>query len=158
MNKIASFKIDHTKLLPGVYVSRKDFVAGNTITTFDIRTCKPNTGDVMATGELHAIEHIIATYLRNNVQWEDKVIYFGPMGCQTGFYLILAGEYSSEDILPLMQDCFSFTANFEGKIPGASAVECGNYLDLDLPAAKARAEKYLNILKNIMPDQLVYPN
>jgi S-ribosylhomocysteine lyase len=139
-------------------VSREDNVAGNIITTFDIRTCKPNTADVMATGELHAIEHIIATYLRNNAQWEDKVIYFGPMGCSTGFYLILAGRYSSEDILPLVLDCFSFTAEYEGKIPGASAIECGNYLDLDLPAAKARAEKYLSILKNITSDQLVYPN
>lgn len=158
MNKIASFKIDHTKLLPGIYVSREDFVAGNIITTFDIRTCRPNSGDVMTTGELHAIEHIIATYLRNNTQWEDKVIYFGPMGCTTGFYLILAGEHSSEDILPLVRDCFSFTADYEGDIPGASAIECGNYLDLDLTAAKIRAEKYLNILNHITPDQLVYPN
>lgn len=157
MNKIASFKIDHTKLFPGLYVSREDIVAGNIITTFDIRVCKPNTGVVLATDEIHTVEHIIATYLRNNKQWHDKVIYFGPMGCRTGFYLILAGKYSSEDILPLVHECFTFTVNYEGDVPGASAVECGNYLDLNLAAAKECAKKYVDVLTNITPSQLVYP-
>ena len=157
MKRIASFKIDHTKLLPGVYVSREDSVAGNIVTTFDIRVCQPNTPDMMGTGEIHTIEHIIATYLRNDADWEDKIIYFGPMGCRSGFYLILAGKYSSEDILPLVRDCFNFTANFEGDIPGATAVECGNYLDMDLPAAKTRAKKYVAVLENITSDRLVYP-
>lgn len=157
MNKIASFKIDHTKLLPGLYVSREDIVNGNVITTFDIRVCRPNIGVVMATGEIHTIEHIIATYLRNHEQWQDKVIYFGVMGCRTGFYLILAGKYTSEDILPLVYDCFDFTANFEGDIPGASAVECGNYLDMNLPAAKTCAKGYVDILSNITPERLKYP-
>lgn len=157
MKNIASFLIDHTKLFPGLYVSREDSVNGNIITTFDIRVCKPNTGDVLATDEIHTVEHIVATYLRNNEQWQDKVIYFGPMGCSTGFYLILAGKYSSEDILPLVRECFIFTANFEGKIPGASAVECGNYRNLNLDAAKTCAKKYVDVLTNITPAQLVYP-
>ena len=157
LNKIASFKIDHTKLLPGLYVSREDDVAGNTITTFDIRVCQPNTPDMMGTGEIHTIEHIIATYLRNDTRWEDKVIYFGPMGCRSGFYLILAGKYSSEDILPLVRECFGFVSTFEGEIPGASAIECGNYLDMDLSAAKTRAKNYASVLENITADQLVYP-
>lgn len=158
MKSIASFKIDHTKLLPGIYVSREDLVGDNLVTTFDLRVCKPNTSSIMGTGEIHTIEHIIATYLRNNNQWSDKVIYFGPMGCRSGFYLILSGRYISEDIVPLMQECFTFVANFEGAIPGASAVECGNYLDMDLPAAKARAEEYLSVINHITPDRLIYPN
>jgi S-ribosylhomocysteine lyase len=156
MKKITSFTIDHTKLLPGLYVSREDIVDGNVITTFDLRVCKPNTGDVLAIEAAHTIEHIAATYLRNNELWQDKVIYFGPMGCLTGFYMILAGKYSSEDVLPLVRDCFTFTANFEGDIPGASAVECGNYLSLNLESAKVCAKKYVDILTNITPPQLVY--
>ena len=156
MDKIASFKIDHTKLLPGVYVSREDFVGNNVVTTFDIRVCRPNTEAVMNTGEIHTIEHIIATYLRNHEQWKDNVIYFGPMGCSTGFYLILAGKYSSADILPLIKNCFHFVSTFEGAIPGATAVECGNYLDMDLPAAKQRAKEYYEVLSHITPDRLVY--
>ena len=157
MKNIASFEIDHTKLYPGLYVSREDFVACSKVTTFDIRVCKPNTSFIMNTGEIHTIEHIIATYLRNNDQWSDKVIYFGPMGCRTGFYLILAGKYSSVDVLPLIKECFAFVANFEGAIPGATAIECGNYLDMDLPTAKTTAEEYLNVLNNITSDRLVYP-
>lgn len=157
MKSIASFTIDHTKLLPGLYVSREDLVNGNVITTFDLRICKPNTGDLLTTEAIHTIEHIVATYLRNNDQWQDSVIYFGPMGCLTGFYMILAGKHSSEDVLPLVRDCFTFTANFEGDVPGASAVECGNYLSSNLKAAKVSAKKYLDILANITPDQLVYP-
>lgn len=157
MKSIASFKIDHTKLLPGIYVSREDYAGENVITTFDIRVCKPNTSHIMGTGEIHTIEHIIATYLRNQEKWSDKIIYFGPMGCRSGFYLIVAGKYTSEDVLPLITECFSFTANFEGAIPGATAIECGNYLDMDLPAAKKCAEDYLKILTNITADRLVYP-
>lgn len=157
MKNIASFLIDHTKLFPGLYVSREDVVNGNVITTLDIRVCKPNTEDIMGTGEIHTTEHIIATYLRNNPDWEDKVIYFGPMGCRSGFYLILAGKYSSEDVLPLVLECFKVVADFSGDIPGASAVECGNYLDMDLPVARTRAAKYCAVLENITADRLVYP-
>lgn len=157
MNKIASFKIDHTKLIPGLYVSREDLVGDCVVTTFDIRVCQPNTLNIMGTGEIHTIEHIIATYLRNHENWSDKVIYFGPMGCRSGFYMILAGKYSSDEVLPLVRDCFSFTASFEGAIPGATAVECGNYLDMDLSTAKKRAADYVATLNNITPCQLVYP-
>lgn len=157
MESIASFKIDHTKLLPGLYVSREDFVGTNSVTTFDIRVCKPNTGDVMSTGEMHALEHIIATYLRNHSKWKDKVIYFGPMGCSTGFYLILAGSYCSYIVLPLVLECFRFAAEFSGDIPGASAIECGNYLDMDLGAAKDRANNYYNIMLGADKNRLVYP-
>lgn len=156
MENIASFKIDHTKLYPGLYVSREDIVACSTVTTFDIRVCKPNTSFIMNTGEIHTIEHIVATYLRNHEQWKDKVIYFGPMGCRTGFYLILAGKYSSVDVLPLVKECFCFVANFEGAIPGATAVECGNYLDMDLNTAKSTAKEYFDVLNNITSDRLVY--
>ena len=157
MKNIASFEIDHTKLLPGLYVSRKDFAGNSIVTTFDIRLCKPNTSYIMNTGGIHTIEHIVATYLRNNAQWSDKVIYFGPMGCRTGFYLILSGHLVSEDILSLIKDCFVFVADFDGAIPGASAVECGNYLDMDLQAAKLYAKQYVEVLNNITPDRLVYP-
>ena len=157
MKNIASFEIDHTKLLQGLYVSRKDFVGDSAITTFDIRVCRPNTGHIMNTGEIHTIEHIIATYLRNSELWQDKVIYFGPMGCRTGFYLILAGDYVSEDVLPLVKECFEFVASFEGDIPGASAIECGNYLDMDLPSANEQAKNYCSILENITENRLVYP-
>ena len=157
MKKITSFTIDHTKLLPGLYVSREDFVGNSIVTTFDIRVCKPNTSDLMTTGEMHTIEHIAATYLRNHERWGNNIVYFGPMGCTSGFYLIVSGMYTSEDILPLVKDCFEFVADFEGEIPGATAVECGNYLDMDLPAAKKRAEEYSKLLKNITPDRLVYP-
>lgn len=157
MKNIASFEIDHTKLYPGLYVSRKDFVGNNIATTFDIRVCKPNTSFVMGTGEMHTIEHIAATYLRNQEHWGNKVIYFGPMGCRTGFYLILSGMHTSEVVLPLVRECFNYVANFEGEIPGATAIECGNYLDMDLPAAKKRAKEYCHVLETITPDRLIYP-
>lgn len=158
LENIASFKIDHTRLYPGLYVSRMDYVGENTVTTFDIRVCKPNSTHVLNTGEIHATEHLIATYLRNDSQWSNKVIYFGPMGCRTGFYLILAGEHTSEEILPLVCKCFSFVADYEGKIPGASAIECGNYLDMDLNAAKNTAKNFCYLLENITYDRLVYPD
>ncbi len=158
MNKIASFTIDHIRLVPGLYVSRKDRVNGTVITTFDIRMTSPNDEPVMNTAEVHAIEHLGAVFLRNHEEYKDRIIYFGPMGCRTGFYLLLAGDYDSRDIVPLMKEMFSFIASYEGEIPGASARDCGNYLDMNLPMAKYLAEKFLSgVLTGIRDDQLNYP-
>ena len=157
MEKIASFTIDHIKLQPGLYVSRRDRIGAETVTTFDLRITSPNDEPVMNTAEIHAMEHLGATYLRNNELWKDMVIYFGPMGCRTGFYLLLAGDLSSEAILPLVQGCFKFIATYEGDIPGASAKDCGNYLDLNLPMAKYWAKRYYDLLRDIPEDRLVYP-
>ena len=157
MEKIASFTIDHIKLQPGVYVSRKDKIGAETVTTFDLRITSPNDEPVMNTAEIHAMEHLGATYLRNDPEWQDKVIYFGPMGCRTGFYLLLTGDLTSEEILPLMKNCFRFIAEYDGEIPGASAKDCGNYLDLNLPMANYWAKRYLALLENIPADRLVYP-
>lgn len=157
MNKIASFSIDHIRLIPGVYVSRKDPVNGTVITTFDIRMTSPNDEPVMNTAEVHALEHVGATFLRNHEEYKDRIIYFGPMGCRTGFYLLLTGDYESRDIVPLMKEMFSFIVSYEGEIPGASARDCGNYLDMNLPMAKYLAEKFLsNVLTDIREDQLNY--
>ena len=158
MEKIASFTIDHLKLLPGVYVSRKDNVAGSVVTTFDLRMTRPNFEPVMNTAEIHTMEHLAATFLRNHPEYKDKTIYFGPMGCRTGFYLLLAGDYESKDIVPLMQEMFKFIAEFTGEVPGASAKDCGNYLDMNLNMAKYLAKKYLDeVLMNITEEILVYP-
>lgn len=158
MEKIASFTIDHIKLQPGIYVSRKDTVGAETLTTFDLRMTSPNEEPVMNTAEMHTIEHLAATYLRNHPTWKERVIYFGPMGCRTGFYLILAGDLESTDIVDLMKDMWTFIADFEGEVPGASAKDCGNYLDMNLPMAKYLAKKYLDkVINNITPDRLVYP-
>ncbi|MBQ2801280.1 MAG: S-ribosylhomocysteine lyase [Lachnospiraceae bacterium] len=158
MEKITSFTIDHIKLLKGVYVSRKDNFGGNTITTFDIRMTKPNGEPVMNTAEIHTIEHLAATYLRNHKDFGNKTVYFGPMGCRTGFYLLLAGDYSSKDIVPLLTEMFEFIRDFEGEVPGASAKDCGNYLDMNLPMAKYLAKKYLeDVLYNITDEHLIYP-
>jgi len=158
MEKIASFTIDHIKLQPGIYVSRKDNVGTETLTTFDLRMTSPNEEPVMNTAEMHTIEHLAATFLRNHPEWKERVIYFGPMGCRTGFYLILAGDLSSRDIVPLMQEMYRFIADFEGDVPGASAKDCGNYLDMNLPMAKFLARKYLTeIVENITEDRLTYP-
>lgn len=157
MEKIASFTIDHIKLQPGVYVSRKDRIGTETVTTFDLRITSPNDEPVMNTAEIHAMEHLGATYLRNDPDWQDRVIYFGPMGCRTGFYLLLAGDLTSEEILPLMRSCFRFMAEYEGDIPGASARDCGNYLDLNLPMARFWARRYLSLMETIKADRLVYP-
>jgi len=158
MEKIASFTIDHIKLQPGIYVSRKDHVGAETLTTFDLRMTSPNEEPVMNTAEMHTIEHLAATYLRNHPAWKERVIYFGPMGCRTGFYLILAGDLTSRDIVPLMQEMYRFIADFEGEVPGASAKDCGNYLDMNLPMAKFLAHKYLTtILDNISENRLSYP-
>ena len=144
--------------MAGVYVSRIDYVEGHPITTFDLRMTSPNDEPVMNTAEMHTIEHLAATFLRNHSEFGTKTIYFGPMGCRTGFYLLLFGEYSSRDILPLMKEMFTFIANFEGEVPGASAKDCGNYLDMNLPMAKYLAKKYLlDVLTDITEDRLVYP-
>lgn len=158
MEKIASFTINHIKLQPGIYVSRKDQVGDSVITTFDIRMTSPNEEPVMNTAELHAIEHLAATYLRNQPEFKDKVIYWGPMGCRTGNYLLMNGDYESRDILPLITETFEFIRDFEGEIPGATPMDCGNYLDMNLPMAKYLAKKYLDeILYSITPDRLTYP-
>ena len=158
MEKITSFTIDHIRLVPGVYVSRIDYVEGNPVTTFDLRMTNPNEEPVMNTAEVHTIEHLAATFLRNHAQYKDKTIYFGPMGCRTGFYLLLAGKYESKDIVPLMKEMFTFIRDFEGEVPGASAKDCGNYLDMNLPMAKYLADKYLKqVLDDISEAQLIYP-
>lgn len=158
MEKITSFTIDHIKLLKGVYVSRKDQFGSETITTFDIRMTKPNGEPVMNTAEIHTIEHLAATYLRNHKEYGAKTVYFGPMGCRTGFYLLLSGDYSSRDILPLLTDMFEFIANYHDEVPGASAKDCGNYLDMNLPMANYLAKKFLNdVLYNISEEHLFYP-
>ncbi len=158
MKKIASFTIDHIKLLPGLYVSRKDFVGSEVITTFDIRMTKPNGEPVMNTAEMHTIEHLAATYLRNHAEYGSKTVYFGPMGCRTGFYLLLAGDYESRDIVDLMKEMFTFIRDFHDEVPGASAKDCGNYLDMNLPMTNFLAEKYLReVLDNITEERLVYP-
>ena len=158
MEKITSFTIDHIKLQPGVYVSRKDHVGDSIITTFDLRMTSPNEEPVMNTAEMHTIEHLAATFLRNHTDYKDKTIYFGPMGCRTGFYLLLAGDYESKDIIPLMIEMYTFIKDFDGDVPGASARDCGNFRDMNLPMANYLAAKYLKeVLIDIKPDRLVYP-
>lgn len=159
MEKITSFTIDHLKLVPGVYVSRIDYVEGHPVTTFDLRLTSPNDEPVMNTAEMHTIEHLAATFLRNHAEYGSKTIYFGPMGCRTGFYLLLAEEYTSGDIVPLMKEMFTFIAEFKGDVPGASAKDCGNYLDMNLPMANYLARKYLReVLNDISEKQLIYPD
>ena len=157
MEKITSFTIDHIKLQPGVYVSRKDRVGAETVTTFDLRFTSPNEEPVLNTAEMHTIEHLAATYLRNEPDWKEKVLYFGPMGCRTGFYLLLSGDHESKEILPLLLGCFRFVADFQGDVPGASAKDCGNYLDMNLPMANYWGKRYAALLENITDDRLVYP-
>ena len=157
MEKITSFTIDHIKLLPGLYVSRKDRVGAETVTTFDLRLTSPNEEPVMNTAEVHTIEHLGATYLRNELEWKDKVLYFGPMGCRTGFYLLLSGDYESKEIVPLVRDCFRFIRDYRGQVPGACARDCGNYLDMNLPMANYWGAKYTELLENIDETRLVYP-
>lgn len=157
MEKITSFTIDHIKLKPGLYVSRKDQVGAETVTTFDLRLTSPNDEPVMNTAEVHTIEHLAATYLRNAEGWKEKVLYFGPMGCRTGFYLLLAGDYNSEDVVGLVRDCFRFIRDFRGEVPGASAKDCGNYLDMNLPMANYWGRRYAGLLENIDRERLIYP-
>ena len=157
MEKITSFTIDHLRLLPGLYVSRKDTVGGQVVTTFDLRLTRPNYEPVMNTAEVHTIEHLAATYLRNDPQWKDRVLYFGPMGCRTGFYLLLAGDLSSRDILPLVSDCFRFVRDYRGEVPGACARDCGNYRDMNLPMANYWADRYVRLLETMDETHLHYP-
>lgn len=158
MEKITSFTIDHIRLVPGLYVSRKDPVGDTTITTFDIRMTNPNEEPVMNTAEVHTIEHLAATFLRNHPVFGSKTVYFGPMGCRTGFYLLLSGDYESKDIVPLMTELFTFISGFDDEVPGASAKDCGNYLDMNLPMARYLAKRYLKeVLTGITEAQLNYP-
>ena len=158
MEKIASFTIDHIKLQPGIYVSRKDQIGQEVVTTFDLRMTSPNEEPVMNTAEVHTIEHLGATYLRNKEEIRDKVIYFGPMGCRTGFYLLLAGDYASKDILALVTEMFEFIRDYRGEVPGASPKDCGNYLDMNLGMANYLADRYLEkTLYGIDDAHLIYP-
>lgn len=157
MEKITSFTIDHIRLQPGLYVSRKDAVGAETVTTFDLRLTSPNEEPVMNTAEVHTIEHLAATFLRNNPVWKDRVLYFGPMGCRTGFYLLLAGDLSSRNVLPLVTDCFRFIRDYRGEVPGASPKDCGNYLDMNLSMANYWGRRYAALLETITPDRLTYP-
>ena len=157
MEKITSFTIDHIKLQPGVYVSRKDRVGSETVTTFDLRLTSPNEEPVMNTAEVHTMEHLAATFLRNEPTWKERVLYFGPMGCRTGFYLLMAGDLSSEEILPLVRDCFHFIRDYRGDVPGASPKDCGNYLDMNLNMANFWGRRYSELLDHITQDRLIYP-
>lgn len=158
MEKIASFTINHIKLQPGIYVSRRDTVGSEALTTFDLRMTSPNEEPVMNTAEVHTIEHLGATFLRNHKEYKSKTVYFGPMGCRTGFYLILAGQLESKDIVPLIKEMYEFIRDFEGEVPGALPMDCGNYLDMNLPMAKYLAKKYLEqVIYNIDENRLVYP-
>lgn len=157
MKPIASFTINHLTLLPGVYVSRKDTVGDAVVTTFDIRVTRPNAEPVMNTAEVHTIEHLAATFLRNHKEFGSRIVYFGPMGCRTGFYLLLAGDYESTDILPLLRELFTFIRDYKDEVPGASAIACGNYLDMNLPMANYYGERFLQVLENITEDRMKYP-
>ncbi|MBD5496644.1 MAG: S-ribosylhomocysteine lyase [Lachnospiraceae bacterium] len=159
MEKIASFTINHIKLQPGIYVSRKDKVGAETLTTFDLRMTSPNEEPVMNTAEVHTIEHLGATFLRNHPDYKEKTVYFGPMGCRTGFYLILAGDYESRDIVPLMTEMYEFIRDYKDEVPGASPMDCGNYLDMNLPMTNYLAARYLdNVLYGIDDSRLIYPD
>ena len=159
MEKITSFTVNHLTLLPGVYVSRKDTVGNEVITTFDLRMTRPNFEPVMNTAEVHTLEHLGATFLRNHAEYKDKVIYFGPMGCRTGFYMVLAGDYESKDVVPLVTEMYTFMKDFEGDVPGAAARDCGNYLDMNLNMAKYVAKKYYDeVLTDISEERLIYPD
>lgn len=158
MNKIPSFTINHEKLQRGIYVSRKDEVGNEVVTTFDIRMKEPNREPVVHPGALHTIEHLAATFLRNDEEWKDRVIYWGPMGCLTGNYLLLRGDLEPKDIVPLMQRTFRFIADFEREIPGAAPRDCGNFLLHDLPMARWEARKFLDeVLMKMTDANMVYP-
>lgn len=158
MEKIPSFTIDHNRLLRGIYVSRKDKVGGDTVTTFDIRMKEPNREPALHPGALHTIEHLAATYLRNDSEWKDSIVYWGPMGCLTGNYLLMKGDLQPADIVELMKRTFAFVAAFEGDVPGAAPQDCGNWLLHDLPMARWEARKYLEeVLENIREENMSYP-
>lgn len=158
MEKIASFTVNHLDLLTGVYVSRRDCIGEEVLTTFDLRMTRPNVEPVMGTAAIHALEHLCATFLRNDSEWKERVIYFGPMGCRTGCYLILAGTLESEDILDLLKRMFQFVIEFHGEIPGASERDCGNYLDMNLSMAQYYAKKYMQeVLEQTTRERMYYP-
>lgn len=157
MDKIPSFTIDHTRLHRGIYVSRKDKVGTEVVTTFDVRMKLPNREPALHPSAIHTIEHLAATYLRNDAEWKDRIVYWGPMGCLTGNYLLVRGDFESKDIVELMKRTFQFVADFEGDIPGAAPKDCGNWLLHDLPMARWEAKRYLNTLCNIKEENLVYP-
>ena len=158
MKKIPSFTIDHIRLERGIYVSRQDSVGGEVVTTFDVRMKEPNREPVLSPSAIHTIEHLAATFLRNHPVWADRIIYWGPMGCLTGNYLIVKGDLASADILPLVKEIFDFVAAYEGEVPGATARDCGNYLLMNLPEARWEARKYLvEVLENISDSNLNYP-
>jgi len=159
MERIASFQVDHIRLNRGIYVSRIDEINGNYLTSFDVRMKLPNREPVINIAELHTMEHLGATFLRNHSVWKEKIVYFGPMGCRTGFYLILKGKLESKDIVELIKELYKFMAEFKGNIPGATAIECGNYLDQNLPMANYEAKKYLEeTLQNLGEENLNYPD
>ncbi len=158
MEKIPSFTIDHLRLSRGIFVSRKDSVGGEVVTTFDVRMKEPNREPALSPSAIHTMEHLAATFLRNHKEWGCRIIYWGPMGCLTGNYLIVRGDLASSDILPLVKETFEFVAAYEGVVPGASAVDCGNYLLMNLPEARWEARKYLTeVLECIAPENLNYP-
>lgn len=158
MDKIPSFTINHNLMLRGIYVSRKDTIGGDTVTTFDIRMKEPNREPALHPGALHTIEHLAATYLRNDPEWKDNIVYWGPMGCLTGNYLLMKGDLQPSDIVELMKRTFRFVASFEGEVPGAAPKDCGNYLLHDLPMARLEARRYLEeVLERITDDNMVYP-
>ena len=158
MEKIPSFTIDHIRLLRGVYVSRQDVVGGEVVTTFDVRMKEPNREPALSPSAIHTMEHLVATFLRNHPVWTSRIVYWGPMGCLTGNYLIVKGDVSSREIVPLLCEAFAFVVSFEGEVPGATARDCGNYLLMNLPEAQWEARKYLNeVLENIAAENLNYP-
>lgn len=158
MEKIASFQIDHTRLEPGIYVSRRDITpSGDVITTFDIRMTRPNREPALTPEALHAMEHLAASYLRNHPEWRERIVYWGPMGCCTGNYLLLSGNYEPDDVLPLIKETMSFIAGYEGEIPGATARDCGNYTFMDAAGAREAARKYKELLDRATEENMVYP-
>lgn len=158
MEKIPSFTIDHIRLKRGVYVSRKDTVGNETLTTFDVRMKEPNREPALSPSSIHTMEHLAATFLRNHPVWANNIVYWGPMGCLTGNYLIVKGDFSSVDVLPLMKETFAFIASFEGEVPGATARDCGNYLLMNLPEARWEARKFLaEVLECVTEDNMCYP-
>lgn len=159
MKKIPSFTINHLTLLRGLYLSRKDYCGDSCITTFDIRMKEPNRQPVINIAELHAMEHIGATFLRNDPKLSEDIVYFGPMGCRTGFYLLIKGDLTPEDVYPLVKNLFAFIADFQDDIPGATPRDCGNFMDMNLPMARYEAKTFLTeILQDIKPENMIYPD
>jgi S-ribosylhomocysteine lyase len=157
MEKIASFQVDHLRLKPGIFVSRRDQFGSTVITTFDLRFREPNKEPVIDQPGLHTIEHLGATFLRSHKEWAKRTVYFGPMGCRTGFYVIFEGSLTSEDVLPVIREMMDFILAFDGPIPGAAPAECGNWREQNLDMAKWEARRYAEILKNPSRENLNYP-